>query len=338
MRTFSLLAGAAAFAFAVLQTGCTTTQAPSFVATPKAPGVVTAHGAMRVVGNRIVGDDGKPFSVAGNSFFWSQWQGRFYSHDPVTWLKQDWHAGIVRAALGVTDREGYLQSPKRNLARVTRVIDAAIAEDIYVIVDWHDHHAHRRTDAAVKFFEDIARRYGDRPNLIYEIFNEPIDDATWARDVKPYAEKVIAAIRAIDPDNLIVVGTPRWSQDVDVAAADPIKDVNVAYALHFYAGTHKASLRQRATRALELGAALFVTEWGTCDASGNGPIDDASVKEWMKFLREHQLSWCNWAVSDKRETASIVRRGAASEGGWNDTQLTPSGRYVRTLVRGWSEQ
>jgi endoglucanase len=312
-----------------------TTQAAS---APAAPGIVSQHGRLQVVGNRIVGQDGQPVSLAGISFGWSQWQAaRFYNAGTVNWLKQDWHAQVLRAALGLHQEPGsYLQKPAANQKRVTAVVDAAIAADLYVIIDWHDHHAHEHTDLAVAFFTEMARRYGDRPNVIYEIYNEP-QQVSWSRDVKPYAEKVIAAIRAVDPDNLIVVGTPTWSQDVDVAAADPIKDANVAYTLHFYAGTHKEKLRAKAQKALDAGAALFVTEWGTCDASGDGPIDDASVRAWMDFLRANQLSHCNWAVYDKKETAALVLPRAKSKGGWTDADLSPSGKYVRELVRDWSK-
>lgn len=333
MRLLSL---ASVFA-ALIVAGCNAYQPPAVPPAPAAPGIVSEHGRLQVSGNRIVGAHGRPVSLAGVSFGWSQWQAaRFYNAGTVAWLKQDWHASIVRAALGVHHEPGsYLQDPAANRARVMAVIDAALANDLYVLIDWHDHHAHEHTELAVAFFTDMARRYGDRPNIIYEIYNEPLKTASWSRDVKPYAEKVIAAIRAIDPDNLIVVGTPAWSQDVDVAAADPIKDPNVAYTLHFYAGTHKAELRAKAVKALNLGAALFVTEWGTCDASGQGGFDEASTREWMAFMREHQLSHCNWGIYDKRETASIVRPGAPAKGGWKDTDLTPSGKLARDLVRHW---
>lgn len=304
--------------------------------TTTAPGIVSEHGRLQVSGNRIVGKHGRPVSLAGNSFFWSQWMGRFYTAEAVGWLKRDWNATIVRAALGVTPNNGYLGNAEQNLTRVTTVVDAAITNDLYVLIDWHDHRAHEHAEQAAAFFSDMARRYGDSPHVIYEIFNEPLENASWERDVKPYAEKVIAAIRVHDPDNLIVVGTPVWSQRVDLAAADPIQDPNVAYALHFYAGTHKAGLRAKAEEALKLGAALMVTEWGACNADGDGPIDEVSVREWMDFMREHHLSHCNWAVSDKRESASILRPGASANGGWTDADLTPSGLLVRGWSRGWS--
>lgn len=358
MRPFStpLLAACAAL---FLQSGCTTPTTPVASSTPPAtaipaapavsaphaapaapatlpaPGIVSFHGRLRAENARIVGADGKPVSLAGNSFFWSQWQGQYYTPEVVGWLKANWRSTIVRAALGIHQEDGYLQHPDENLARITRVIDAAIAQDLYVIIDWHDHEAHRHTAQAVAFFQDMARRYGHQPHVIYEIFNEPAQ-VSWAKDVKPYAEQVIAAIRAIDPDNLIVVGSPHWAQDVDIAAADPVKDVNVAYSLHFYAGSHKQALRNKAVKAMELGAALFVTEWGTCNANGNGAIDDDSVKQWMAFMREYQLSHCNWSVSDKKETASIIVPGASPQGGWKDSDLTASGRYVREYIRNWS--
>lgn len=304
----------------------------------KSPGIVTEHGRLQVAGNRIVGSHGRPVSLAGMSFGWSQWEAaRFYNAGTVNWLKQDWHVQIVRAALGLHAEPGsYLQKPEANLKRVTAVIDAAVAADLYVLIDWHDHHAEDRADLAVAFFSDMAKRYGHLPNVIYEIYNEPLV-VSWPRVIKPYAERVIAAIRAHDPDNLIVVGTPSWSQRVDIAAADPIKDPNVAYTLHFYAGTHKADLRAKAEKALGLGAALFVTEWGSCNADGKGPVDEASTREWLDFMRRHQLSHCNWAVYDKRETAAAVHRSAASKGGWKDKDLTPSGKFARDIIRTWSK-
>ena len=319
--------------------------APGYATTPPKPtvaGVVTTHGRLQVTGNRIVGKDGQPVSLAGNSFFWSQaespdWtraQSQYYNSSTVAWLVKDWKTAIVRVALGVTPA-GYLEHPEADTARICTVIDAAIAADIYVIIDWHDHAAHHHTAAAVGFFQEMARRYGKFPHVIYEIYNEPMA-VSWPQDVKPYATEVIAAIRAIDPDNLIVVGSPHWAQDVDVAAADPIKDVNVAYSLHFYAGTHKQELRDKAVKAMQLGAALFVTEWGTVNADGNGPIAETSLREWLAFLRQHQLSHCNWVISAKNETSSILQPAAAATGGWTDTDLTPSGRYVRQLIRAWN--
>jgi endoglucanase len=302
------------------------------VGPPQSP--VEEHGRLKAQGNRIVGEHGRPVSLAGNSLFWSQWMPQFYNADVVRWLKQDFRAQIVRAAVGVYS-DGYLQDPERETARADAVIDAAIAEGLYVIIDWHDHHADQNERLATEFFQRMARKYGRHPNVIYEIFNEPMK-VSWREVVKPYSERVIAAIRAIDPDNLILVGSPTWSQDVDVAAADPVQDANVAYTLHFYAGTHRQGLRDKAERALGMGVALFVSEWGTCDANGDGAVDTESTQEWLEFMRKHQLSHLNWSIADKVEAASVLRPGASARGGWSDADLTESGRFVRGIVRSWS--
>lgn len=297
-------------------------------------GEVAQHGRLQVQGNKIVDESGSAVSFAGMSLFWSQWMGQFYTKETVAWLHTDWKVPIVRAAMGI-EAGGYLTNSIREEEKIRTVIDAAIANDMYVIVDWHDHHAELHSQQAAEFFGRIAATYGASPNVIYEIYNEPLD-VSWTNVLKPYANTVINAIRKHDPDNLIIVGTPRWSQRVDVAATDPIEDANVAYSLHFYAGTHKDVLRQQAQEALDKGIALFVTEWGTVNATGDGEVDTDSVNRWIAFLQSNQISHLNWAISDKREGAAVLQPASSPFGGWTDEQLTESGKLVRQLIRSWA--
>ena len=154
--------------------------------------------------------------------------------------------------------------------------------------------------------------------------------------IKPYSEAVIAAIRDIDPDNLIIVGTPFFSQDVDVASQDPIVGFdNIAYTLHFYAGTHGETLRQQARTAISNGLALMVTEWGTVKADATGPIDEVSTEEWLAFLEENDISHLNWSLNDSLESSSVVVPNASVNGGWSLSELTPSGRLVREIIGRW---
>jgi endoglucanase len=292
---------------------------------------------LSVSGNQIRAG-GQPASFAGNSLFWSNtgWGGeRYYNASVVRWLKQDWKSTLVRAAMGVDDAGGYLHDRNGNLSRVKAVVDAAIANDLYVIIDWHSHHAENHRNEAVAFFQEMARTYGHRNHVIYEIYNEPLQ-ISWSGTIKPYAQAVINAIRAIDPDNLIVVGTPTWSQDVDVAAADPIAGVNIAYTLHFYAGTHGQFLRDKAQTALNRGVALFVTEWGSVNANGDGAVATAETNNWMNFLKARGISHANWATNDKAEGASALVPGASTTGGWPASQLTASGTLAKQIISNWS--
>ncbi|MDQ1919019.1 cellulase family glycosylhydrolase [Massilia pseudoviolaceinigra] len=294
--------------------------------------------ALSVSGNQVL-VGGKPGSISGSSMYWSNtgWPGeRFYNAGAVGWLKDDWKARLVRAAMGVEEPGGYIQFPAANKARVKAVVDAAIAKDMYVIIDWHSHYAFRHQNEAIAFFQEMARTYGNNKHVIYEIYNEPKDDVTWDAHVKPYAQAVIAAIRAIDPDNLIIVGSPHWSQDADIASRNPITGhSNIAYTLHFYAGTHGQFLREKAATAMNNGLALFVTEWGSVNADGNGGVNYPETNAWIDFMKKHNISNANWALDDAREGSASLVPGASATGGWANWDLTESGKQARETVRFW---
>jgi aryl-phospho-beta-D-glucosidase BglC (GH1 family) len=302
---------------------------------------VEHYGQLAVKGNRIVDQKSQPVSLAGPSLFWSNtgWGAdKYYNADVVNYIQEQWNAPIIRAAIGAGLNGGMLTHADENLAKAEAVVDAAINQGMYVILDWHAHHAEDHPQNAIAFFEHFARKYGEQPNIIYEIYNEPLADTDWHTVIKPYAQKLIGAIRAIDPDNLIIVGTQTWSQDVDKAADDPITGYsNIAYTLHFYAGTHKAELRKKAQYALDKGIALMVTEWGTVNANGDGAVDRASTEQWVAFMKRNQLSHANWALNDKKEGASMLKPRAAADGFWSDDDLTESGSFVKSIVKGWSE-
>ena len=296
--------------------------------------LIDIHGLLEVNGNRIVNKNNEPVSLAGNSFFWSNdgWGGeKYYNSEVVSWLKEDWNTSIVRASMGVEDPGGYLDNKTANKDRVKIIIDAAIQEGIYVIIDWHSHHAEDYVDEAIIFFEEIASLYGDNDNVIYEIYNEPLD-ISWSETIKPYAISVISAIRAIDPDNLIVVGTPEWAQRIDLAAADPILGFpNIAYTLHFYTVYHHQWLRDRASAALDDGIAIFITEWG----SGGYSLVDSEANDWMTLCFTNKIIHCNWAVNDKEEEWSILVPGASTTGNWNEDDLTEAGRLAKNIIANW---
>ena len=290
--------------------------------------IVEKYGQLSVKGSYMVGQYGDTVQLRGMSFFWSQWMGQYYNGDVVKWLRDDWKCTVVRAAMGV-ESGGYLENPDTEVQKVIDVVDAAISKGIYVIIDYHSHEAYKNPEAAKRFFGQMAKKYGKYPNVIYEIFNEPLQDAGWNKNLKPYAETVIAKIREFDPDNIVIVGTRQWSQLVSEAAMNPIKQPNIMYTLHFYSGTHREWLRQEAQKAIDSGIALFVTEYGTCDASGNSNLDLEETKIWFAFLDEHKISYCNWSIADKAETASALKPGANPFGKWESYDLTPSGIFVR---------
>lgn len=298
--------------------------------------IVTQNGLLTVSGNKIVNKNNDPVSFAGNSFFWSNdnWGGeKFYNSSTVKWLKTDWNSKIVRAAMGVEDPGGYLDNKQANKLRLKTIVEAAIEEGIYVIIDWHSHNAEDYLEEAKLFFQEMAQTYGESENVIYEIYNEPLN-VSWSEVVKPYAIQVIQAIRTIDPDNLIIVGSPEWSQRVDLVAEDPITTFpNIAYTLHFYTVYHQEWLRERATAAINNGIPIFVTEWGSI---GYSMIDSEAIK-WMNWCSINKISHVNWAVNDKEEEWSIVIPGASTTGQWQESDLTEAGKLAKNIISNWPD-
>jgi endoglucanase len=295
---------------------------------------VALHGQLQVRGASILDQYGNTAQLHGVSFFWSQWMEKFYNSGVVNWLVDDWKVSIVRAAMGVKHDEtisGYIYNGSE-ANKVNTIVDASIKKGIYVIIDWHDHYAFNNIKESKRFFQKMAQRYGTYPNVIYEIFNEPID-VSWSDIVKPYAEELVRTIRSIDPDNLIIIGSPHWSQDVDSVADNPVAGNNLVYALHFYAATHGADLRKKAEYAIGKGTPLFVSEFGTCLSTGDGFLDSLETEHWFAFMDKHSLSWCNWSLGDKNETASVLVPGARYYGKWSPQELSASGKIIRRKCR-----
>ncbi len=296
------------------------------------PTPVATHGKLAINGNQLVDEHGNPVQLKGMSLFWSQWGGKYYTSGAIGQTRSVWNASVVRIAMGV-ESGGYLTNSAAEKQRVKDAVQVAKDLGIYAIIDWHDHNAHNHTTEAVAFFTEMANLYKDTPNVLFEIYNEPLDTVTWAT-VKQYAVAVVAAIRGTGAKNVIIVGSPSWSQNVNNAAASPITGYdNIAYTLHFYAASHGKWLRDRADAAMSSGIAIFVTEWGTCDASGNKNFDADESDAWLAWMDAKGLSWCNWSLFDKDETASALMPNASVSGPWAKSDLTESGLYVMYNMR-----
>jgi endoglucanase len=307
---------------------------PIFAQTAQTP--VAINGALRVENGRIVNQNGVPPQLRGISFSWSLWQGRkYYNPAVLDWLVSDFKVSIVRAAMGVEPAHGYLQEPVAQTRLEEGVVDEAIKQGVYVLIDWHDHHSNRHLAGSKAFFTEMAKRYAGVPNVIYEIWNEPWGAISWDT-VKNYAVQITTEIRKYAPNNLIIVGSPHWDQDVDVVAANPITGFkNIAYSFHFYASdpNHQERLRAKADLALKKGLPLMVTEWGVGESNGNGKFDLNLVNPWFQWMEDNKLSWANWNITDKNETTALLMPGAPVNGGWTEGQLTPAGIYIREKLR-----
>ena len=299
---------------------------------------VEENGALTTVGNKVCNQRGNPVQLRGMSSHGICWFGDFVNASCIAWLRDDWKTNCFRIAMyteATGGLGGYITNQSWNMAKVKEGIDACIEAGVYAIVDWHilaDGDPNKYREEAKDFFKQIATEYAEYPNVIYEICNEPNgDNVTWGT-ITAYANEVIPVIRAADPDSFILVGTPTWSQDVDIAANDPLSFDNVAYVCHFYAGTHGQANRDKVSACLEKGCPVFVSEWGTSDASGSGMVYTTESDTWLSFLDSNKISHVNWSLSDKDESSAALKPGASANGGWSDSDLSTSGTYVRNKL------
>lgn len=305
----------AAVAVLGLLTGCS--QPKSFVA---------QNGALHVEGTFLMNKNNQKVVLKGVSYGWHDWVYPFYNTQTVDILCDQWHCNVIRAAIGAEPKNGYINNPELGFKCVTTVADRAIERGIYVIVDWHSHHI--RTQEAKDFFTKVAMRYKGVPNIIYEIFNEPVHDS-W-EDVKAYSVEIIDLIRRIDPNALILVGSPHWDQDIDLVADAPLSGYdNLMYTVHFYAGTHKQELRDKAQYALSKGIPLFFSECGGMNADGDGPLDYDSWAAWTSWMEANSISWAAWSLSQKVETCSMLPPTSSPTGPWADSELKEWAKLVR---------
>ncbi len=299
------------------------------------------HGKLSVKGTDIVDMNGDKYQLKGVSTHGITWFPDYVNKEAFETLRDDWGANLIRLAMytDTGDSYGYCSGGDKDeiLALVDKGVSAATELGMYVIVDWHilsDSDPNNHIDDAKEFFDKVSKKYAAQENVIYEICNEPNGGTQWS-SVKSYAETIIPVIRANDKDALIIVGTPNWSQDVDIASQDPITGYdNIMYAVHFYAATHKDDLRNKVKTALDNGLPVFVSEFSLCDASGNGGIDYDSSDEWFKLINENNLSYSSWSLCNKNETSALIKSDSTATGSFSDGDLSDTGKYVRDRIMG----
>ena len=295
---------------------------------------VNVYGKLRVDGTQLVDESGRDCILRGVGFGQHHWWFKFYNNSTVEWLRDDWNCNTIRITMGIEDEGGYLEDPSFGMETMKAGVDAAINAGIYVLINWHGHNLF--LDEARAFYNEMARTYGEYPNVIYEIFNEP-NDETWEQ-VKSYSIDIISNIRAIDPDNIILVSPTHWAQDLDIVADDPITGYeNIMYTGHFYAATHLDWNRDKWNLALGR-IPIFVSECGSMEADATDPINHVEWEQWVDWMDTHKISRLLWGIGTNVGYASSTLYPTASwTGGWSESDLTEWGTMTRTLLRQYSE-
>ena len=291
-------------------------------------GGIEENGSLIVEGAQLLDEKGNPVMLRGISSHGIAWYPEYANYRSLKTLK-DYGANVFRIAMYVEQSDGYLEEPELNRKLLYSAIENSLAADLYTIVDWHvlrDENPNRHAEEAISVFEEIAKRYGDEPGIIYEICNEPNGDTTYD-DIINYAEQVIPVIRKYAPNALILVGTPRFCTSLSEAVENPIQYPNIMYTYHFYAGVSDCKYAiEEISNGLENGLPVFISEWGLDDyretKEGQGWKDTV---QFLDFLEEKNISWINWSLCNKDEGYSMISPNVDKLYGWKADELTDSG-------------
>jgi len=340
--------------------------ASAATATPKKVGPVSYYGALHTSGSKIIGaKNNQQVMLRGVSLFWSDATGAsYYNPTVISWATDNLKIDVFRYAMAIEyyDSNGgtknavdagnsYKGSPEGQLSLIDKMVEAAIENDVYIIIDWHSHRAHLETAIANPFFKTVSEKYKDVPNVIYEIYNEPVSGSggDWG-SIKSYANTIVPTIRT-NTQNLIIVGTPNWSQHPEQGARDPIASTNIAYVLHFYASSHsKGTFGGNITNALNAGYPVFISEWGTTNADGDGEPNASATNEWTQFMDQNNIPNCNWSLRqqtsdvDKKSEKSAIFAGDKSlitAAALDAATYTSSGNIIKSYLtknaRSWAD-
>lgn len=292
---------------------------------------VAKYGKLKVEGAYLCDENGEKVMLYGMSTHGLAWFPQFVNKDGFETLRDDWNTNCVRLALYVQENGGYCAGGNKEKLKelIFKGIDDATELGMYVIVDWHvlNFNPNNHLEEAMLFFSEISQRYAKYDNVIYELCNEPTG-SPWATVLLPYAESLIPIIRKNDPDSIIIVGTNTWSQDIHDAALKPLKYKNIMYAFHFYADTHRDSFRDRVEACVENGLPVFITEFGTCNSSGNGGFNVGQSQAWFELIKKYNISHMNWSLANKAESASVISPKCSKTSDWSYEELTESGKLI----------
>ncbi|SFD16015.1 endoglucanase [Chitinophaga sp. CF118] len=300
---------------------------------------VSINGQLKVVGTKLCNQNGYPIQLRGMSTHGIQWYESCMTDASLDTLTRDWGADILRVSMYIQEG-GYETNPSYYTSLVKTLVNKATARGLYALIDFHmltPGDPNYNTSRAITFFTDIANTYKNNNNVLYEICNEP-NGVSWA-SIKNYADQVIPVIRAIDNDAVICVGTKGWSslglsegstsQDI---INNPVNFPNIMYSFHFYAKSHQDYYINHLDWASDR-LPIFVTEFGTQEASGDGPNDLAMGQRYMDLMRTKKISWTNWNYSDNPLSGGVWISGTCSGNTWTTSKLKEAGIFIRNNMR-----
>ena len=265
---------------------------------------------------------------------------KYYLNSESIKSLKSWGVNVIRFGLEIEQVQN-----TETLQDFLDTVDLLIENDIYVlIVLWNNESINENISIAEEYFEIIAEKYADSPNILYEIANEPDSTTEWI-EIRDYSNTIIPIIRNHSNDSIIIIPNPRWDNRPDLVNLSELCETsNIMTSYHMYVGNGLTKENMDYLQeAINNKIPVFVTEWGTTLNTGNDGFYEDYSNAFVKIMDNLKLSWCNFHISDfnfregegrgEAEYSGIVKHSQ-----WNnslsDDILTASGKYIKSILQG----
>lgn len=220
------------------------------------------------------------------------------------------------------------------MAEVSRIVNAALAQELNVILNIHHYDALMENPDAeqaklLALWNQIAARFAHEPDsLWFEVLNEP-RDALKGETMRRAQTTSVATIRRTNPERVIILGGENWSGLGSLRSNITPPDKNIVYTFHYYdpfdfthqkakwlgknmpKGTRKwGSRKDREKLASDMQyAADFVAQVGHPVFLGEfGAYDEIKASQRVKYIGGVRIAaeaagipWCLWSYSNTFE-------------------------------------
>lgn len=204
------------------------------------------------------------------------------------------------------------------LSELDAVVDLASAQELYVLIDYHDIGC-LDLEHAMQFWQVVAPRYAKRPNVFYELANEPIPfhPENYKDEDLRKQESLYQLVRSLAPDTHLVLLSFANTAVPLVPDGNPVVDVvlrtrgidwsNASVGVHPY-----RTLTSDILREIQEHAPIIITELDLPAHAGGISIlytciDGAEYGQ--QPLERHGISWFAWSIEGPEKLRKNFERG-----------------------------
>jgi len=279
-------------------------------------------------GTKVLDANGKPVWLYGVNIASLEWRNDGdHVEESVNRAITEWKVNLIRLPLAQDRWFGKMTNPTNSAADYRAIVDKLVevcaASRVYIDLELHWSDCglwvneggrlgqHVMPDRhSLDFWNDVATRYKNHPNVIFGVYNEPHDvpwnvwrDGGMITDVPaqqnrdqtrtPYEavgmQTLCEAVRSTGAKNLVTVSGLDWGYDLSgVMQGHAIQGRNIVYETHPYANKTNWD---KCFGAVSEKYPVYVGEWGF---SGNRTNNLEYARNLMDFVRQHNLHWTAW--------------------------------------------